>query len=195
MRRLSDTAVTRFDCSIEKATISEYDVITADERDVGAVQRRDHARHPPVAGRGQHLLRQEGRRGVWHRVVRVDDVEVVLARHLHDPVGERQQVLRLAKQRIGRRQHLMERQPGLELAEPERRLGADEVHLVPAQRERLSELGGDDAAAADGRVTDDSDVHQTSPKAQIVNLEFLAVQAELHWPSKRRNRWGAPPAP
>ena len=43
--RLSDTAVTPSDCSIENATVSEYERIAADQRDVGAVQRRDHLRH------------------------------------------------------------------------------------------------------------------------------------------------------
>ena len=38
-------------------------------------------------------------------------------------------------------------------------LAAQEVHVVAAQRERLAQLGGDDAAAADRRVTDDADVH------------------------------------
>ena len=54
----------------------------------------------------------------------------------------------------------MERQARLELAQPERRIGADEVHLVAAVRQRLRELGGDDAAAADRRVADDADVHR-----------------------------------
>ena len=80
---------------------------------------------------------------------------------LHDPVGQRQQILRLTEQRIGRRQHLVERQPLLELAQAERRFRADEVHLMPAQRERLAQLGRDDAAAADRRVADDADVQRS----------------------------------
>ena len=52
----------------------------------------------------------------------------------------------------------MERQPGL-VAQPEGRLAADDVDLVPALGERRRELGGDHAAAADRRVADDTDVH------------------------------------
>ena len=109
--------------------------------------------------RRQHLLGQERRRGVRHGVVRVHDVEAEIARHLHHLVGDRQQVLRLAEQRIGRRQHLVERQARLIVAEPERRLRADDVHPVAADGQRLAELRGDDAAAADRGVTDDADVH------------------------------------
>ena len=99
-RRLSDTAVTPSDCSIENATISEYDgslptsvmsvpcsVVTT--RGTGCAARD-----------ASTCFARKRRRGVRHRVVRVDDVEPELARHLHDLVRERQQVLRLAKQRI-----------------------------------------------------------------------------------------------
>ena len=122
----------RSDCSIENATISEYDgslPTSVMSVPCSVVTTRGAA---PGARRGQHLPREERRRRVRHGVVRVDDVEAELARHLHDPVGQRQQILRLAKQRIGRRQHLVKRQPRLELAQPERRFRADEVHLVAA---------------------------------------------------------------
>ena len=112
--------------------------------------------------RAQDLSRQKRGRRVRHRVVRVDDVQTRLARHLHDPVRERQQILRLAEQRIRRRQHLVEEQPFLKLSEPERRFRADEVRLMPAQRKRLAQLGGDDAASADRGVADDADVQRTS---------------------------------
>ena len=49
----------------------------------------------------------------------------------------------------------MEREARLVVAEPKRRLGADEMHLVAAARQRLGELGGHDAAASNRRVTDD----------------------------------------
>ena len=70
----------------------------------------------PWSRPAEHLTREERRRRMRHGVVRVNDVEIELTRHLHDPVGERQQILRLPKQRIRRRQHLVERQPFLELA-------------------------------------------------------------------------------
>ncbi len=55
--------------------------------------------------------------------------------------------------------HAMKRQARLILAETERRLGADQMHLMIAPRQRLRQLGGDDAAPADRGVTDDPDMH------------------------------------
>ncbi len=66
-----------------------------------------------------------------HRVVRVHDVEVLVAGDLHDLGRERQQILRLAKQGITRRFHPMERQTGLILAKTERRVAAQNVDVVP----------------------------------------------------------------
>ena len=68
-------------------------------------------------------------------------------------------VLRLAEQRIARRVDLVKHEPRMERAEPERLVGADDVHLVAAIRQRLSQLGRDDAAAAHRGVTDDADIH------------------------------------
>ena len=95
------------------------------------------------------------------RVVRVNDVQAPLARDLNDRVRERQDVLRLTKQRVARREHLMEGQARLELVS-ERRFRADQVHLMPASRERFSELGGDDPASAHRRIADHADVHWMS---------------------------------
>ena len=139
--------------------------IAAEQRDVRAVQRGDNRRDVgDVArrggpGRGQNLTRQVRRRGVWNRVVGVHDVEVLVARHLHDFVRERQQILRLAEQRIRGRLDAVKREPGLIAAEPERRVAAQNVDVVPARRERLPELGRDDAAAPDRCVTDNAHSH------------------------------------
>ena len=65
------------------------------------MQRGHHPRRR-ARSRDQHLLREESRGRMWHGVVRVDDVEADCARHLDDLVGEREQVLRLAEQRISR---------------------------------------------------------------------------------------------
>ena len=133
--------------------------VASDQGDVGAMQRRHDPWHRMTAGL-QHLFRQQRRRGVRDSVVRVDDLQRELARHLHDLVGQRQDVLRFAKERIARRVDLVEDEPGLIVAEPERRIRADQVHLVAAIRERLGQLGRDDPASTDGCVADDADVHE-----------------------------------
>ena len=75
----------------------------------------------------QNLPRQIRRRRVRDGVVRVHDVEPLVARHLNDLVGERQQVLRLAEQRIARRLDAVERQARLIVAEPDRHVAAEDV--------------------------------------------------------------------
>ena len=92
--------------------------IASEQRDVGAVQRGDDARHACRVWRSvSTCLRQIRRGGMRNRVVRVHDVELLVARHLHDLGGQRQQILRLAKQRIARRLDAVERQPGLVVAQ------------------------------------------------------------------------------
>ena len=91
---------------MQNATVSRYERVRAQDGDIGAVQRRDRARHMfPAAARaaGENLPRQIRGRGVRNRVMRVDDVELMRARHLHHAIGQRQQILRLAKQRIAGR--------------------------------------------------------------------------------------------
>ena len=167
--RLSDTAVTPSDWSIEKATVSEYDGIAADERDVGAVQRRHDARHR-AARCGDDVPRQVGGGGVRDRVMRVDDVERLLARDLHDLV-RRARARTAARGTAGRpaSRTRWKRRPRLIVAEAERRLAAQEVHAVTARGERLGELGRDDAAAADRRVADDADVHGRAPRRAVAS--------------------------
>src|SRR5204863_1306048 len=76
------------------------------------------------------------------------------------------QVLRLAEERIRRRQHLVKGEARLEFTKAERHLRADDVHLMAALRQRLAELGRDDAAAADRGVTDDADVHAVQSRSR-----------------------------
>src|SRR5687767_13735178 len=100
---------------------------------------------------------------MWNGVMRMDDVEPELARDLDDSIREREQVLRLAKERIGRRQHLMEGESRLELTEAERCFRADEMDLVATAGERLAKLGRNDAAAPDRGIADDADIHALMP--------------------------------
>ncbi len=123
----------------------------------------------PAVGRRDDVLRQIRGGRVRNRVMRVHDVERELARELHDLVRERQQVLRLAKQRVGRRVDAMEREARLVVAEAERRLRADEMHLVAAASQRLGQLRRHDAAAADRRVTDHPDMHAYLFKQMCTN--------------------------
>ena len=76
-----------------------------------------------------------------HGVVRMDDVEAMGFGDACDRGRQREQVLRLAKERIRRGGHLVEEEAFLKVAEPERPFRADEVHLMAAKRQRLAQLG------------------------------------------------------
>ncbi len=71
------------------------------------------------------------------RVVGVDDVQIEGSGHLHQLVGQRQQVLGLAEEWISWSLDLVKRQPGLELTQAERRLGAHQSYLMPAPGKHL----------------------------------------------------------
>src|SRR5439155_26562271 len=79
----------------------------------------------------------------------------------HDLVRHREHVLRLVEQRVARRVDLVKGEAGMELAEPERNIAADQVDLMPALGQLDRQLGRDDPAAADRRVADDADVHRS----------------------------------
>ena len=54
----------------------------------------------------------------------------------------------------------VKRQARLIVAEPDRRVAAEDVDAMAARGERLAELGRHDPAAADRGVADDADVHR-----------------------------------
>jgi hypothetical protein len=68
---------------------------------------------------------------------------------MDDAAGERENVLRLPEQRVSGRVHTVKRQARLVSAEPEWRVGAEHMNVVTARRERLRQLGGDNATASD----------------------------------------------
>ena len=134
--------------------------IAAEQRDVGAVQRRDHGgRHAALcatresAARDTPRSRAESRsaRGRCRAARRAPPATILLASDSRY-CGSR-------KQRIARRLDAMERQARLIVAKPNGVSRAEDVHAMAAHGQRLAELGRDDAAAADRGVADDADVH------------------------------------
>ena len=67
----------------------------------------------------------------------------------------------------------VERESRLVVAEPEWRLGANQMHLVAAAGQRLRQLGGDDAAAAHRRITDHPDMHAHLFKQMCANERLV----------------------
>ena len=87
----------------------------------------------------------------------VDDVETLAARDVDDLGGERERVEIVSELRVGRRLDAVEGDAVVAAVETARRRVAEHVHAVTAARERGRDLGGDDAAAPEGRETRDAD--------------------------------------
>ena len=159
--RLSDTAVTPSDWSMQNATVSRVRRIAADQRDVGAVQRRHDLRHAIGRVRRHDLPREIRGRGVRHGVMRVDDVEVMLRARpgrSSSPATARTAARGTADRPAWPPRGTCRR--GSSRREAERRLGAEDVDVVSASRQLDGQLRRDDAAAARGRVADDADSHE-----------------------------------
>jgi hypothetical protein len=133
--------------------------LLAHQGDVGAVEGGDHLEPLP---RPHHLAGQVRRGGVRYRVVYVEDVELLLHRHLVLLRGERQGVGKVLEQRIpaGDGIHLVEIHPLGVTPKPERHGVGDEMHLVPPAGQVEAQLGGQGAASTIGGVAGDADFHR-----------------------------------
>ena len=188
-RRLSDTAVTPSRLLDRKRHDSRVRRIAADERDVGAVQRGDGPRRRPATPSAARIWPREiGRGRVRNGVMRVDDVEPLgRATRWTIVLASDEQVLRLAEQRIRRRLDPVERQAAADSRrQPERLVAADEMDLVAAARQRMRQLGRDDAAAADRGVADDPDVHEPCFSRRRPHQRF-AARRSLRRSGRRRS--------
>ena len=90
----------------------------------------------------------------------VQQVEVVILRHLGHARRQRQIVGRVLEQRIARNFDLMEANVGLRRDQTYGLRIGDEMDLMPALRELQPELGGHYATAAIRRITGDADLHE-----------------------------------
>ena len=92
-----------------------------------------------------------------HRVMHVQHVQPLLAadfRHLH---GQRQRVVRVLEQAVIVDRDRMEKHPRGVCRHTERAFVTDEMHLMAAPRQFLAQRGGQNAAAANRRITGDAD--------------------------------------
>ncbi len=128
-------------------------LVEAEQSDVCAVERRNDLGTFAV----EHLLGEVRARGVRDRVVGVQDVDRVLSREFGELCRQGQGVGRVLKQRITRDRDLVEVHARLRVVHANGPEVADDVDVVSALRQAHAKLGGDDAAASDGRMTDDGD--------------------------------------
>ena len=119
---------------------------------------------------GQHLARQQRRDRMRDGVVDVQQVQVVALGHFGHARGQRQRVGRVLEQRVGRDLDLVVVDARSARVEPDGVGVGDEVDLVAAVGQFQAQFGGDDAAAAVGGITGDSDLHLarlTSPASEF----------------------------
>ena len=128
--------------------------VAAQEGGVRAVQGGDHAR---LEFRGKHVPGENGRGGMGHGVVHVQDIQFEVPAHLRHAHGEGQRIIRIFKQPIMVDGDGMEMQARLADGQAERAFVADEMHLVAAPGQFLAQGGGQNAAAAHGGVAGDAD--------------------------------------
>ena len=147
--------------------------------------------------RRQDLPRQVRGRGVRNRVVRVHDVEPLVARR---PARSCSRATAdtaargTADSSASRRGGTTDRAGSRRAANG--RVAAQDVDAMPARRERLPEFGRDDAAAADRRVTDDADVHRLhawwrSPSGLPLSVD-RTIGSRTTTPSAQRTPASAP---
>ena len=171
--------------------------IAANQRDVGAVQRRHRPRRAIAGDDASIWSREIRRRGMRHRVVRVDDVEpVLLARPARSCWSVRAgTAARGTADRSGTSTGSND-SPGT----PERQRNGGSLLMtctcVAAIGQRVRQLGRDDAAAADRRVADHADVHGTCFKQSRPHTARArrSLRRRPRRPARRTARRGSRPA-
>ncbi len=110
----------------------------------------------------QHLLRQQRGNGMRNGVVHVQQIQVVIVRHLGHARRQRQAVRRILEQRIVGNFHFVIVDARSPRIQADRIRVGDEVDFVPALGQLQAQFGGHDAAAAVGGIAGDSDFHTIS---------------------------------
>ena len=131
--------------------------VGAEEGGIGAVERGDDF-GPAVLG--EHVACEEGGGRVGHRIVRVDEIEAVVAGHFSEFHRKREGVVGIFEETVAVDFDRVKMDAGGVDRETERTFVTDEVDLMTAGGEFFAEGGGENAAAADTRVADDTDLER-----------------------------------
>ena len=130
--------------------------VRAKQSRVGAVQRGNDRRRR----RADHLGREKSGGGVRNGVVHMKDIKRFGPADFSHPNGQRQGVIRAGKDRGAAYRYLVKMDPRLGKIEPDRPVMTEEVNLVAAIGQLHSKSGGENAAAADQRKTDDPNLER-----------------------------------
>jgi hypothetical protein len=133
----------------------EIAAIAADEGDIRTVKCSNKGQ----PARGGHGTREHGADGMRNRVVDVEEVQGFGFEHFQHFGREGQGVGRVIEERVAGNFDLVEMSVRVVGIHANRRGVADEMDIVAARGEFLTELSGDDAGAAVGGVAGYTDAH------------------------------------
>src|SRR5580698_4873622 len=134
--------------------------IEADEGDVGAMERGHEGQAAAAWSNGHHLPGEQSTHGMRNRVVNVEKIKIVKLRDLGHTGGEREIVRRVVEERITSDFDFVIMDVVLRAAQANGLSVGDEVNFVAALRQFQAEFGGDDAAAAVGGISGNSNLHE-----------------------------------
>ncbi len=106
------------------------------------------------------LFGQVGGRSMGDRIVHVQEVELVIDDYVNHRTREGRFIGRVVEEGIIRNAHFVIEDIRIKLVEPDRLLIGDEMHLVAFVGKRFSQLRRQDAATAEGRITNNSYSHR-----------------------------------
>ena len=130
--------------------------IVSHQGNVRAVQRGDERQAP----RRGHLPGQQAADGVGDSVMDVEDVQGFRFKNFQHLHGEGERVRGMVKEGIGDDGRLMEMDARVVWVHADGRSVGDEMDVVPAGRQFLTQFGGDDTRAAVGGIAGNSDTHR-----------------------------------
>src|SRR5581483_2230711 len=111
---------------------------------------------------GGHLLRQQGGNRMRNRVMDVQQIKPVSLSQFRHARRKGQRVRRILEERISGYFYLVVEDAGRIGIETDGIGIADEMHLVPPQRELQTQLRSDDPAAPIGGIAGNADPHGSS---------------------------------
>ena len=135
--------------------------ILPNDRDVGAMQGRDHGQPAGC----DNVAHGQSRHRVRNRVVRVNQVERYVLGDFGESRRKRKVVGRILEERIGRHRNFVEMDAGVKGIVSRRRRIGKEVHVMPTLRQRLADFRRHDTRAAEGRVAEHADRQRTGGRA------------------------------
>src|ERR1035438_3380416 len=109
---------------------------------------------PRLLSRRQHGTREQGRSGVWHGIMHVQDIQPMLSADFGHLDRKRQGVIRVFEKSVIVDADGVKIEPWSVCLQSKGAFVADEVHLVTAARQVFSQGRGENATRSERGITD-----------------------------------------